>query len=419
MNSTRIQDILVSPGLGGYYFDDLQSIKAGAKSDGFMYLGKPMTEGHTRVRQPGETMSIIFLLDDGQIAFGDCVAIQYSGVVGRDPILLAEKYIPLIEKGVAAAIKGMPITGFRELAARLDCLEVEGHRLHTGIRYGLTQALLDAVSKTKRKLMAEIVSEDYGTSVSDVPVPVLAQSGDDRYSGADKMILKRVPAIPQGLFNSLDKVGYDGERLLEYLHWLRQRVEKFGAEDYKPTFHLDVYGMIGVLANRDIGRMVKYCSELKRAAEPFPLRIEAPIDTGDKGGTMELMTKLRQSLEQSGSNVEIVADDWCNTLEDIKQFADAGAAHMIQVKMPDLGGINNSVEAVLYCKKRGIKAFLGGTCNGTDQSSRITVQIALATGADLIYNKPGMGVDEGLMIVTNEMNRTLKILARRRQPDGQ
>jgi methylaspartate ammonia-lyase len=33
--------------------------------------------------------------------------------------------------------------------------------------------------------------------------------------------------------------------------------------------------------------------------------------------------------------------------------------------------------------------------------------VALATQADLIYNKPGMGVDEGLMIVTNEMARTL------------
>jgi methylaspartate ammonia-lyase len=83
---------------------------------------------------------------------------------------------------------------------------------------------------------------------------------------------------------------------------------------------------------------------------------------------------------------------------------------MIQVKAPDLGSITNSIEAVLSCKAEQVGAFLGGTCNGTDQSSRVTVHLALATQADLIYNKPGMGVDEGLMIVTNEMARTLRLL---------
>jgi methylaspartate ammonia-lyase len=60
-----------------------------------------------------------------------------------------------------------------------------------------------------------------------------------------------------------------------------------------------------------------------------------------------------------------------------------------------------------------VKAFLGGTCNGTDQSSRVTVNLAMALRADLIYNKPGMGVDEGLMIVVNEMNRVLTLVAAR------
>ena len=111
-----------------------------------------------------------------------------------------------------------------------------------------------------------------------------------------------------------------------------------------------------------------------------------------------------------GSKVCITADDWCNTLEDCKCFADNQAAHMIQIKAPDLGGIHNSIEAVMYCKSKGVKAFLGGSCNGTDISTRVTVNMAMATSADMIYNKPGMGVDEGYMIVYNEMQRVLAIL---------
>jgi methylaspartate ammonia-lyase len=37
--------------------------------------------------------------------------------------------------------------------------------------------------------------------------------------------------------------------------------------------------------------------------------------------------------------------------------------------------------------------------------------VALATGADVVLAKPGMGVDEGLSIVGNEMARTLRLEA--------
>ena len=80
---------------------------------------------------------------------------------------------------------------------------------------------------------------------------------------------------------------------------------------------------------------------------------------------------------------------------------------MIQIKTPDLGGMNDIVEAVLYCKKKGIGAYQGGTCNETDRSAQVCVQVAMATQPDQILAKPGMGVDEGYMIVYNEMQRVL------------
>lgn len=108
--------------------------------------------------------------------------------------------------------------------------------------------------------------------------------------------------------------------------------------------------------------------------------------------------------------MQIVADEWCNTLEDIKEFTDAQACDVVQIKTPDLGGINNSIEAVLYAKKHGMGAYLGGTCNETEYSAKICVHIALATQPDQILAKPGLGVDEGFMITYNEMHRTLALL---------
>ena len=159
--------------------------------------------------------------------------------------------------------------------------------------------------------------------------------------------------------------------------------------------------------------MVDYLAELEKAAAPFKLRIEGPMDMGSRR-TSKALKELMATLKERNVNVEIVADEWCNTLEDIKLFVDEGAAHMIQVKTPDLGGVNNTVEAILYCKENGVGAYSGGTCNETDRSSQVCVNIAMACGADQCLAKPGMGVDEGFMIVFNEMNRVLALANRKK-----
>jgi methylaspartate ammonia-lyase len=80
---------------------------------------------------------------------------------------------------------------------------------------------------------------------------------------------------------------------------------------------------------------------------------------------------------------------------------------MIQIKIPDLGSVHNVVEAVLACQVGGVRAFLGGSCAETDLSARVAVHVALATRSDLLMAKPGMGVDEGIALMQNEMARTL------------
>ena len=49
----------------------------------------------------------------------------------------------------------------------LENLQVEGKRLHTAIRYGVSQAILDAVAKASGRLMCEVVADEYGTTVSE------------------------------------------------------------------------------------------------------------------------------------------------------------------------------------------------------------------------------------------------------------
>ncbi len=406
----KIIDVICSAGRTGFYFDDQRAIKGGAKSDGAAYFGEPKTAGFTSVRMPGESISVMLILEDGQIAMGDCAAVQYSGCGGRDPLFLAKDFIPIIENHIKPQLIGKEADNFRKLAKFLESITVDGKRLHTAIRYGMTQALLDAVAKATHRMMFEVVADEYGCKVEDKPLDIFTQSGDDRYTNSDKMIIKGAQILPHALINNVKtKLGEHGELLLDYVKWLRDRVLALRtSEDYNPIFHIDVYGTIGIaFGNDNYKAMADYMATLEEAAKPFHLRIEGPMDVEDREKQMLALKAITKELDDRGINVEIVADEWCNTLEDIKYFADNKAGHMVQIKTPDLGGINNTIEAVLYCKERGIGAYQGGTCNETDRSAQVCVHCAMATRPDQILAKPGMGVDEGYMIVYNEMQRIL------------
>ena len=409
----KIIDVVCSAGRTGFYFDDQRAIKKGAAHDGMFYSGETVTEGFTSVRQAGESISVMIILEDGQIAYGDCAAVQYSGAGGRDPLFLAKDFIPLIDKYIKPELVGKEADNFRSLCEAMETITVDGKRLHTAIRYGVSQAILDAVAKATNRLMCEVVADEYGCTVSEKPIPIFTQSGDDRYLNADKMIIKGAPVLPHALINNVhDKLGEHGEKLLEYVKWLRDRIlSKRTDESYNPVFHLDLYGTIGAaFGDFNFSAMADYIAKVEQAAKPFHVRIEGPMDCdSDRETQIKALSGLTAELDRRGIDVELVADEWCNTLEDIKLFADNKAGHMIQIKTPDLGGINNTIEAVLYCKEKGVGAYQGGTCNETDRSAQVCVHCAMATQPVQILAKPGMGVDEGFMIAYNEMSRIIAV----------
>jgi methylaspartate ammonia-lyase len=408
----KIVKALFSPGVTGFFFDDQKAIKAGAEHDGFIYRGETMTEGFTTIRMSGQSISVQLVMENGQIAVGDCAAVQYSGAGGRDPLFLAETYIPFMEEHIRPWLEGRDIDSFKEAAEEFDVLKVDGERLHTAIRYGVSQALLDAAAISAGKLKQEIVCRDYNLPLIAEPVPLFAQSGDDRYTAVDKMIIKQVDVLPHALINNIDtKLGRKGELLLDYVSWLSNRVTQLREDNsYKPDLHIDVYGTIGIIFDYDADKMSDYFLELEKAAGELQLYIEGPMDMGEKPKQIEVMKELGDKLHEKGCKVKTVADEWCNTWEDIKDFTDAKCCDMVQIKTPDLGSIHNIVKSILYCKEQGMEAYQGGTCNETNISAQTCVHVGLAARAERMLVKPGMGFDEGLTIVKNEMERTLAVL---------
>ncbi len=409
----KITDLLYVPGLPGYMIKDLAAIRAGlGRKNGIDIEGEPVTPGFRRIMQPGEMISVMLVLEDRQVAVGDCMDVIFSGAAGRDPVFVAAAHRPVLDGAVRAAVVGRDIGSFRSIAEEIDGMVVDGRRLHTAVRYGVSQALLHAAALARHEPMAATVAREYGSAVSETMIPMLGMCPTDQPASAEKMMIKGIEVLPHANFIAAADLGPDGAALLDYAGWLSRRVGELGAEGYRPSIHLDVYGGIGELFEMNLDAIAGFIGELAGRASPCPLLLETPFVADTQQGQIDAFKGLRERLADAGIKVGLVADEWCNTLDDVKLFADAGAVDMIQVKMPDLGGITNSIAALLYCRERGVGAYCGGSANETDQSARISAHIALACRADILMVKPGQGVDEGLLIMRNEMARTLALLAR-------
>ena len=116
----KVKKVLCSEALTGFYMDDKEAIKSGAKSDGFVYKGAPVTPGFRSIRQPGVAVSVMFILEDGHMVYGDCAVAQYAASGGREVPNTAAALIKVIEKYVSPYFEGMDIKEFKSTAEKFD-----------------------------------------------------------------------------------------------------------------------------------------------------------------------------------------------------------------------------------------------------------------------------------------------------------
>src|SRR2546425_2913961 len=116
----NIADVICVAARGGFFNRDLAAVKAGAKADGFAYPGQPTSPGFTRIVQPGTALSVMLLLEDGQVAHGDCSDVILSGVAGRDPLFRADDHVGFIRTVMRELLRGRSVDRFRALAEEVD-----------------------------------------------------------------------------------------------------------------------------------------------------------------------------------------------------------------------------------------------------------------------------------------------------------
>ncbi|RWP24032.1 methylaspartate ammonia-lyase [Mesorhizobium sp.] len=409
----KIEDVLLAPGNGAFFYDDQAAIRGGAIQDGFTYVGEPTTLGFKSIRNPASSLSVGLVLSDETVVWGDMMNVQYSGAGGRDPLFETAQIAEFTSRVVVPRLFEVDASQFRDSCA-IAFQAVEHLRLPLAVQYGVSQALLRAAAHLRHATMAEVVCAEFDLPLPAHRVPIYCQSGDARDINVDKMILKGVDVLPHGLINSRQKFGVEGQTFMHFVKWVAARTREIGHPGYQPVLHFDVYGWIGLEIGLEPQPIADFICKVADAVPGFRLNIESPADFGSTQAQIENYAKIVSILDSRGSSARIVVDERCNTLEDIRLFAEARAAHLVQIKTPDVGSLADTARAVLLCKENGVGAYVGGSCTETDLSAQASVHISVATQADMMLAKPGMGVDEAFSIVGNEQNRLLAMLNRRR-----
>jgi methylaspartate ammonia-lyase len=399
--TVTIERVRLAAGIGGYWVQDQPAIQTQAEPDGFFFRGEPVSPGFRQIREPSEAYCVLLTLADGETVFGDCVTVLNAGHAGR-PAPLHRENMAAAQRALERIYEGHSFATFKEAAAALDGLALP-RGLAIPVAYGVSQALLAAFAAARRTPMAFVLIEEYGLPRPTHRPGFAGSGGGDWRNNVDKAIARRLAMFPQSAIQTRAHC----EDLPEFVSWIRGRIERLAGPDYRPDLHFDFHATLGRVLDNDESRIADYFAGIVERAAPCAVFFEDPFVAGTAEEAIERMASLKTRLDAGHPPCFLIADEWANGPGQVARFAAARAAHAIQTKMPDNGSITNAMDAIRACHDHGVLSYLGGSCNETDLSARATVHVGLALGVWRMLTKPGLGFDEGLMVMTNEMSRTL------------
>jgi methylaspartate ammonia-lyase len=400
IKSKKIIDVITYRGWGGYFFEDIDKIRAKYIAPADRYHTKTDHDRYPFVRTPAPVVGVGLELDDGSVHWGDAVAVSFGGKAGRAGPGTADQ----LEQWFKTEFKSWCHDRDASNWKTLEDAFLKTHKTAPAfVRYAVSQALLSAASHASNQPAAALIAKDLGLTVTKGLIPLHGSSGANWDDTVDRMLARRLPYLPQGQFENLEsQIGPAGVNLLGWIENFKLRARRFG---YNPTLTLDFHGALDSVFAGSNTKIADFIVQMSRKSTPHLLHVESPIVGESLQDHAKRLAEIRSLVHESSPTTKIIADEWANEVSDIKFLIDQNSVDGIHIKMPDTGSLSECAAALKICKEAKKFALLGGSCTETDNGARASVHLALACSPDALLVKPGMGFDESFAFMNNEMAR--------------
>jgi methylaspartate ammonia-lyase len=381
-------------------------------------------------------------LADGFVAWGECVSAQPFS---------AKKGTACIENLVQPCLVGQSMTSFHELATKLDGLmeavtitetsyphptmpagpsrrevlrgqweavpaaiepvveQYEVKRpIHAAIRYGVSQAILQAVAHGQQKSPIQVLRDEYGVTREITAVPLHAEINPHMPLSIQTITDSPITSVGYTISgsNPVAELGAKGEVLQRFVRELKEQLVPT-ADPAQLTFHFNVRGGYGRLCDNNLGQILGMLYGLEKTAEPFRIRVEDPLLLDNRDQHIKKMAELTTYLQLRQMSLQLVAHQGIDSAADATTFIDSHAAHMLHLDLPQMGRLDEAITAVLACQDEQVDTLLGGTPTETQLAAHISTQLALALQPTLLLAKPGYLGEAGVATMHNQMVRQI------------
>jgi methylaspartate ammonia-lyase len=266
-------------------------------------------------------------------------------------------------------------------ATKTELVAVE-RPLSPSLRYGLSQALLTALAAVREVTLTELIAVEFNLPFQPALTPMHLDINGAAPAPDASVLSKHIQSLGYriGVGNPKERLGSDGAKLQRFIRELTDLIERVTEPDYRPAIHLDVAGGLGQIYEDNVGRILGALYGLEQAAQPYPLCISDPVSTDDPDKQIEIRQQLLDFIRLRGMRIRLGVRSPLRSLADVQRFAATGAAHLLELSLPQLGTIQQSIRAIHICRQAGMAVLLRDDGN----APQFACHASLAAQPDLL-----------------------------------
>ncbi len=290
---------------------------------------------------------------------------------------------------------------------------IETRPLLPAVRFGLSQAILNAVALSRRQTPTAVLAEAYGLPWPDAMVPLHVEVNDTTITAVQPVLGTHVAAFGYSTAggNPQTMLGADAERLQAHVRqvaaWLAAATPpakpaitlnlEGATPPARPAIHLNLQGAFTELYGHNEGKILGALYGLEQAAKPYPLVVENVVG-GDFTAVRKVMQHLYGYLRLRRMTTQLSAGASLFSPDELRELTAATAVHHIHLNSTQFGSIHETIHFMLTCQAQGMKVTLYADGSGVATA----VVMALLTGAQALSGPPDLLYNEMAKIMHTE-----------------